>query len=170
MIPFVDLRKQHDTLSKDLNLAMLDVIETSSFIRGPALDKFEKDFASLLGAPFVRGVGSGTDALLLAIRALGIGPGDDVITVANTWISAAFAASHVGANIVLVDINPATYQIDPSCLEAAITPKTKAVIPVHMYGHPAPMKDILAICRPLGIKIIEDVAHAPMAKIDNQSV
>jgi len=170
MIPFVDLKIQLDNLADDINLAMQNVLETSSFIRGPAIKEFEEDFASMMGASFVRGVGSGTDALHLAVRALGIGPGDEVITVANTWISTAFAASYVGAKVVLVDIEPNTYQISPACLEAAITPKTKAVIPVHMYGHPAPMKEILAICRPHGIKIIEDAAHAPMAEIENQRV
>ena len=155
MIPFVDLRAQLDSIRADIDLAMAGVMETSSYIRGPALGAFEAGFARLVGADFAFGVGSGTDALHLAVRALGIGPGDEVITVANTWISTAFAASYVGADVVLVDIDPDTYQMDPACLMAAITPKTKAVIPVHLFGHPAPMDEIMAICRPRGIAVIE---------------
>ncbi|MBT3358089.1 MAG: DegT/DnrJ/EryC1/StrS family aminotransferase [Rhodospirillales bacterium] len=170
MIPFVDLRAQLDSIRADIDLAMAGVMETSSYIRGPALGAFEAGFARLVGADFAFGVGSGTDALHLAVRALGIGPGDEVITVANTWISTAFAASYVGADVVLVDIDPDTYQMDPACLMAAITPKTKAVIPVHLFGHPAPMDEIMAICRPRGIAVIEDVAQAPLAEAGGRQV
>jgi dTDP-4-amino-4,6-dideoxygalactose transaminase len=149
---------------------MASVLETSSFILGPAVSEFEQGFAQLVGAKFALGVGSGTEALHLAARALGIGPGDEVITVANTWISTAFAASYTGAKVVLVDVDPDTYQMDPHLLEKAITPNTKAVIPVHLFGHPAPMTEIIAICRPRGIKVVEDVAQAPNAMIDDQFV
>ncbi len=164
MIPFVDIKAQLDSMRSEIDDAIAGVLETSSYIRGPAIDLFENQFAKATGSKFVRGVGSGTDALHLAVRALNIGPGDEVITVPNTWISTAFAASYVGAKIVLVDINPETYQMDPDLLAQAITPNTKAVIPVHMYGHPAPMNEILEICQPHNIKIIEDVAHAPLAE------
>lgn len=170
MIPFVDLNAQRNTIKVELESAMEEVMETSSYIRGPALAQFEAGFAQLIGAHFVFGVGSGTDALHLAVRALAIGPGDEVITVANTWISTAFAASYVGAKVVFVDVDPDTYQMDPKCLQAAITPNTKAVIAVHLYGHPAPMDEIMAICRPRGIKVIEDVAQAPLAEVGGHQV
>lgn len=170
MIPFVDLRAQLDTIRADIDVSMAGVMEASSYIRGPALGAFEAGFADLVGAGFVFGVGSGTDALHLAVRALGLGPGDEVITVANTWISTAFAASYVGADVVLVDVDAATLQMDPERLNEAITPNTKAVIPVHLFGHPAPMDEIMAICRPRGIHVIEDVAQAPLAKVGGQQV
>lgn len=170
MIPFVDLNAQRNTIKAELAAAMEDVFATSSYIRGPALPKFEENFARLTGAKYVFGVGSGTDALHLAVRALGIGPGDEVVTVANTWISTAFAASYVGAKVVFVDVDPNTYQMDPNRLEEAITQNTKAVIPVHLYGHPAPMDEIMAICRPRGIKVIEDVAQAPLAEVSGRQI
>ncbi len=170
MIPFVDLHAQLNSIRAEIDPAMAEVLETSSYIRGPALDKFESGFARLVGAEFAFGVGSGTDALHLAVRALGLGPGDEVITVANTWISTAFAASYVGAKAVLVDVDPDTYQMDPDRLIEAISPNTKAVIPVHLFGHPAPMEEIMAICRPRGIKVIEDVAQAPMAEVGGRQV
>jgi len=170
MIPFVDLRAQLESIRTEVDSAMARVLETSAYIRGPALGEFEAGFARLVGAAHAFGVGSGTDALHLAVRALGIGPGDEVITVANTWISTAFAASYVGAKVVLVDMDADTYQMDPDQLAAAITPKTKAVIPVHLFGHPAPMIEIMAICRPRGIAVIEDVAQAPLAEVGGQQV
>lgn len=170
MIPFVDLHAQLESIRAELGPAMANVLETSSFIRGPALSEFEDSFARLVGAEYALGVGSGTEALQLAVRALGIGPGDEVITVANTWISTAFSASHVGAKVVLVDVDPDTYQMDTERLAEAITPNTKAVIPVHLYGHPAPMRKIMEICRPRGIKVIEDVAQAPNAKVNGKCV
>lgn len=170
MIPFVDLNAQLETIRQDLALAVESVLQSSSYIRGPALAEFEAGFARLTGAQFAIGVASGTDALHLAVRALGIGPGDEVITVANTWISTAFAASYVGAKVVFVDVDPSTYQMSPAHLEAAITPRTKAVIAVHLYGHPAPINEIMAICRPRGIKVIEDVAQAPLAEVNGTQV
>lgn len=170
IIPFVDLAVQHETLKDEMARATRAVIETSSFIRGPAVEKFENEFATAIGAKHVVGVASGTDALHLAARALGLGPGDEAITVPNTWISTAFAASYVGARPVFVDIDPVTGQMDPGKLERAITPRTKAVLPVHMFGHPAPMDRIVEICRPRGIKIIEDIAQAPLAEVNGKKV
>lgn len=164
MIPFVDLRAQYQSIKAEIDEAMESVLDSTAYIRGPALGEFEKAFASLVGVNHAIGVASGTSALHLAVRALGLGPGDEVITVANTWISTAFAVSYVGATPVLIDIDPGTYQMDVAALERAVTPNTKAVIPVHMFGHPAPMADIMDICRPRGIKIIEDVAQAPLAE------
>jgi len=146
------------------------VIETSSFIRGSSIQEFEVAFANMIGIEHAWGVASGTDALHLAARALEIGPGDEVITQTNTWISTAFAADYIGATPVFIDIDKDTYQMDIVALENAITPKTKAVIPVHMFGHPAPMDQIVKICRPRGISIIEDIAQAPLAEINGQQV
>ena len=150
--------------------AVRGIASGATFIRGPALDQFEQAFAELHGVNHAIGVGSGTDALNLAVRALGLGPGDDVITVPNTWISTVFAISHVGARPVFVDIDPTTYQMDAAALEHAITPRTRAVIPVHLFGHPAPMTDIVDICARHGIPIIEDVAQSPLAAVGGKLV
>ena len=163
-VPFVDLALQFSAMDAEIMDAVRSVAEKSSFIRGPALGEFEKKFAELHGVRHAIGVASGTDALSLAVRALGIGPGDEVITVPNTWISTVFAISHSGAVPVFVDIDPDTYQMDPVALESAITSRTKAVILVHLFGHPAPMSQIVAICRTNGIRIIEDVAQALLAR------
>jgi len=170
MIQFVDLKSQYDSIRSEIDEAIQSVIDTTSFIRGPALADFEVAFATLHGIKFAFGVGSGTDALHLAVRACQISPGDEIVTVANTWISTAFAASFVGAKPVLVDIDTDTYQMDPDALERAISAKTKAIIPVHMFGHPAPMHQIMAIAKHHGIRVIEDVAQAPCAEVDGQIV
>lgn len=163
-IPFVDLSAQYASLKDEIDSAIQDVISSTVFIRGPAVGRFEQAFADLLGVKHVCGTSSGTEALHMAIKACGIGPGDEVITSVNTWISTAFAASYVSACPVLVDIDPDTYQMDVSAIERAITPRTKAVIPVHLFGHPAPMKAIMGLCRERRIKVIEDVAQAPLAE------
>jgi dTDP-4-amino-4,6-dideoxygalactose transaminase len=169
-IPLVDLARQFADLEDEMMTAMQGVAASAAFIRGPAVGQFEDRFAALHDMPHAIGVGSGTDALNLAVRALDIGPGDEVVTQPNTWISTAFAADTVGATPVFADIDPATYQMDPASLERVITPNTKAVIPVHMFGHPAPMTEIEAICKERGIRIIEDVAQAPLARIDGRLV
>lgn len=169
-IPLVDLSAQYENLKNEIDAAISGVIASNGFILGEAVGAFETEFSSALGASHVCALSSGTEALHMAVRALGIGPEDEVITVVNTWISTAFAISYVGATPVFVDIDPDTYQMDPKALEKAITPRTKAVIPVHMYGHPAPMTEIMEICRPRGIKVIEDAAQAPMAKVDGRTV
>ena len=169
-IPFVDLLTQHRNPQSQINQAIESVIVGSGYIRGPQIEEFETAFAEMIGLNYIRGVASGTDALHLALRALDIGPGDEVITQTNTWISTAFAANHVGATPVLVDIDPDTLQMDIAALEQAITPNTKAVIPVHLFGHPAPMDQIVEICRTRNIKIIEDIAQAPLAELNGQMV
>jgi len=170
MLPFVDLHAQHKSLESEIDVAIKKVIEESSFINGPSVSEFEQKFGELHGVRHAFGVASGTDALHLAVRACGIGPGDEVVTVTNTWISTAFSVSYVGAKPVLCDVDPETHQMDPDFLKKVITDKTKAVIPVHMFGHPAPMIEIMEICNPLGIRIIEDVAQAPMASVNDQPV
>ncbi|MAE45119.1 MAG: hypothetical protein CMF63_09170 [Magnetovibrio sp.] len=163
-IPFVDLAKQFSLIKNDVMPAIGSVAEEAAFIRGPALTDFEERFADLHNIKHAIGVASGTDALSISVRTLEIGPGDEVVTVPNTWISTAFAISHAGATPVFVEINPDTHQMDPAALEKALTPRTKAVIPVHLFGHPAPMSDIGPICQRRGIKIVEDVAQAPLAR------
>ncbi|OHC83119.1 MAG: erythromycin biosynthesis sensory transduction protein eryC1 [Rhodospirillales bacterium RIFCSPLOWO2_12_FULL_67_15] len=170
MVPFVDLKAQYHSLKAEIDRAMTEVIESSSFIRGPALAAFEREFAAAVGARHAIGVASGTDALNLALRALDLGPGDEAITVPNTWISTAFAVSHAGARLAFVDIDPATGQMDADDLGRALTPRTKAVLPVHMFGHPAPMDRIMAICRPRGIRVVEDIAQAPLAEVHGKKV
>jgi len=167
-IPFVDLHAQYESLQDDISRAMQEVISSSAFIRGPQLGQFEKDFAKAQGVSRAIGVASGTDALDLAVRALGIGPGDEVITVSNTWISTVFAISKVGATPVIVDIDPDSHQIDVEAVRAAISERTRAIIPVHLFGHPAPVDQIVDICRPLGIFVIEDVAQAPLATLNGK--
>ena len=170
MVPFVDLLAQYHSLKSEIDRAMADVIGQSTYIRGPALAVFEREFAAVVGARHAIGVASGTDALNLAVHVLGLGPGDEAITVPNTWISTVFAISHVGARPVFVDIDPATWQIDADKLERALTPRTKAVLAVHMFGHPAPMDRIMALCRPRGIRVIEDIAQAPLAEVGGRKV
>jgi dTDP-4-amino-4,6-dideoxygalactose transaminase len=170
MVPFVDLIAQYNSLKAEIDRAVADVIEHSTFIRGPALAAFEREFAAAVGARHAIGVASGTDALNLVIRALDLGPGDEAITVPNTWVSTAYAVSHVGARLVFVDIDPTTGQMDADKLERALTPRTKAVLPVHMFGHPAPMDRIADICRGRGIRVVEDIAQAPLAEVNGKKV
>lgn len=159
-VPFVDLKAQYLSIKDEVDEAMRSVVESCRYVGGAPVDAFEESFARYCEADHAIGVANGTDALQLALRALGIGPGDEVITVANTFIATAAAIYSVGARPVLVDIDPETYTIDPAQIEAAITPRTKAVIPVHLYGQPADMDPILDICRRRGIAVIEDAAQA----------
>jgi dTDP-4-amino-4,6-dideoxygalactose transaminase len=163
-IPFVDLRVQYQALRDEVEPAMQSVLERGAFIMGPEHQGFEQAFARYLGVRHCLGVATGTDALELALRALGLGPGDEVITVPNTFIATTEAISHVGATIRWVDVDPRTYNLDPAQLEAAITPRTRAVLPVHLYGQPAHMEPILAIARRHGLKVIEDCAQAHGAR------
>ena len=169
-IPLVDVCAQNSALSDEIKTAIGGVINSSTFIGGDEVETFEKSFAQRHGGGYVIGVGSGSDALNLALQSLDLKPGDEVITVPNTWISTVFAISHSGATPVFADINPETYQIDIAQLEKRITPSTRAVVAVHMFGHPAPMNEIVAICRPKGIRVIEDVAQAVDAELDGKLV
>ncbi|HET7036996.1 MAG TPA: DegT/DnrJ/EryC1/StrS family aminotransferase [Thermomicrobiaceae bacterium] len=169
-VPFVDLKAQYASIKDEIDTAMGSVVETCRFVGGSPVEEFEGAFARFCDVRYAVGVGNGTDALELALRALGIGPGDEVITVANTFIATAAAIYAVGAKPVLVDIEPSTYMIDPAQIEAAITPKTRAVIPVHLYGQPADMDPILAICRPRGIAVVEDAAQAHGAEYKGRRI
>ena len=159
-IPFVDLKTQYRNLRAELDPALQSVLERGAFIMGPEMRDFEQAFADYLGARHCLGVANGTDALELAVRACGLGPGDEVITVPNTFIATTEAISHAGASLRWVEVDPRTYNLDPARLEAAITPRTRAVLPVHLYGQPADMDPILDVALRHNLLVIEDCAQA----------
>lgn len=162
-VPFVDLRRQYLSIKDEIDAAIQSVINDSAFIGGRSnkyVTKFEEEWAAYLGAKHVVGCANGTDALEMVLEAMEIGPGDEVIVPAMTWISTAGAVARVGATPVLVDIHPDYYTLDASLIEPAITERTKAIIPVHLYGLPAEMDEILAIARKHNLKVIEDAAQA----------
>jgi dTDP-4-amino-4,6-dideoxygalactose transaminase len=159
-IPFVDLKAQHTPLRAEIDAAIAKVIDTCSFILGPQVAAFEKSFAAFVGADTAIGVSDGLDALTLALRAADVGPGDEVILPANTFIATALAATQAGARVVPVDCNPRTWEIDVAAVAAAITPRTKAIMPVHLYGMAADMDPILSIARTHGLAVVEDAAQA----------
>lgn len=159
MISLVDLTAQYHSIKKEIDAAVLSTLESGHFILGPQVVKFEESVAAYLGVKHAIGLASGTDALVIALRALNIGEGDEVIIPAYTFFATAGTVMSVGAKPVIVDVDAESYQIDVSKIEAAITPKTKAIIPVHLYGHPAEMNPILEIARRHGLKVIEDNAQ-----------
>ncbi len=159
-IPQADLRAQYETIKDEIIPAITAVIEKTQFVRGSATRQFEEDFARYCETEHAVAVGNGTDALLLALRAVGIGEGDEVITTPFTFTATGEAIHWVGAKPVFVDIDENNYTIDASKIEAAITDKTRAIIPVHLYGHPAEMDAILSIARKHDLKVIEDAAQA----------
>lgn len=159
-IPLVDLQAQYAAIHEEVDEAIRRVVESAQFIMGPDVAAFEAEFAAWCGVPHCVGVGSGTAALELTLRALGVEPGHEVVTVAHTFIATAEAISAVGAKPVFVDIDPLTYTLDPDAFAAAITPRTRAVIPVHLYGQPADMTQIGAIAAQHGIAVVEDAAQA----------
>jgi dTDP-4-amino-4,6-dideoxygalactose transaminase len=162
-IPFVDLYRQYTALKNEVDSAIADVIRHSSFIRGPHVDVFEENFAKLLGVPHCVSCANGTDAIYILLKAMGIGPGDEVITTAHSWISTSETITQTGARVVFCDTDAETFCIDPIKLKALVTSRTKAIIPVHLYGHPADMDPILAVAREHGLKVIEDCAQAHLA-------
>jgi dTDP-4-amino-4,6-dideoxygalactose transaminase len=159
-IPFVDLKSQYASIKSEIDGAIADVISKTAFIGGPHLKAFETAFAGFCKVKHCVGVGNGTDALFIALRALGIGDGDEVITAANSFIATSEAITMAGAKPVFVDIDPATYNIAVAGIEEKITPKTKAIIPVHLYGQPTEMDTILEIARKNNLKVVEDAAQA----------
>ncbi len=169
-IPFVDLRAQYASLAPEVQRAISDVFERGDFVLGEAVALFEGEFAAYCEAEHAVGVDSGTSALELALRALGIGPGDEVITVANTFVATASAISCTGARPVFVDINPATYNMDVSRIEEAVTTRTTAIIPVHLYGQPADMDSILEIAQRHNLAVIEDACQAHGARYKGRRV
>lgn len=159
-IPFSDIRAGNDSLREEINLAIQQVIDTGAFAGGPFVEDFEKDFAAYCGAEYALGLGSGTDALWLALLALDVGPGDEVITVPSTFMATAEAITYCGAKPVFVDIDERTYTMNPECIEKAITVRTKAIIPVHLFGQTADMDPIMEIARNHGLHVVEDACQA----------
>ena len=159
-IPLVDLKSQYESIKGEIDSVISEVISKTAFIGGPYLKSFEDAFAKFCNTKHCIGVGNGTDALFIVLRALGIGQGDEVITVANSFIATSEAITAAGARVVFVDINPQTYNIDVKKIEEKITKKTKAIIPVHLYGQPADMDPILDLARKYNLKVIEDAAQA----------
>lgn len=169
-VPFVDLKAQYLNHKQEIDQAIANVINDTAFIGGKYVEEFEQNYAKEYGFKHVVGVGNGTDALFIAMKALGIGPGDEVITVCNTWISTSETISLTGARPVFVDIEPDFYDINADQIEQKITDRTRAIIPVHLYGQPANIEKVLEIARKYGLYVIEDCAQAHFAKFGNKYV
>ncbi len=169
-VPLVDLHAQYLTLKAEILAAFEEVLESMHLFLGPQLQAFEQSFAAYCGCRYGIGVSSGTDALALALRACDIGPGDEVITVSNTFIATAEAIAMVGATPIFVDIDPETYLMDWRQLSTAFTPRTRAVLPVHLYGHAAEMQPILDFAHAHGLRVIEDASQAHGATYQGQRV
>lgn len=159
-VPFLDISAGNEPLRAEIDAAIHEVIDASAFAGGSFVDRFEEEFAAFCGCPHAIGVGSGTEALWLALLGLGVGPGDEVITVPNSFMATAEAITYCGATPVFADVDPNTYTMDPAHLHKAITPKTKAIIPVHLFGQPADMDPILEIAGLYGLPVIEDACQA----------
>lgn len=169
-IPVFDLTRQYATLEAEIQAALHQTLARGRYILGEEVAAFEQEFSAACGAAHAIGVGSGTDALLLALRACDIGPGAEVITVAHTAVATVAAIELAGARPVLVDIDPRRYTLDPALVEAAITPRTRAIIPVHLYGCPADLAPILEIAARRGLRVIEDCAQAHGARYRERPV
>jgi dTDP-4-amino-4,6-dideoxygalactose transaminase len=170
MIPLVDLRAQYLSIKSEVDAAIKRVLDSCQFTLGREVCAFEEEFATYCGVPYGVGVNSGTSALHLALLAAGVGPGDEVVTTPFTFVATVAAIQYAGATPVFIDIDPATYTLDPARLEAAITPRTKAVVPVHLYGQPADMAPVLAIARRRRLAVIEDACQAHGADYQGRRV
>lgn len=170
-IPFADIKKQYQSIKGEVHDAMNEVLDDTAFIRGKYVDRFETNLAQMHGVKNCIGVANGTDAIYLALRALDIGPGDEVITVCNSWISTSEVISQVGAKVKFIDIEPDNYNMDVNQLESVINTNTKAIIPVHLYGQPVKDLDkLIEIARKYSIFVIEDCAQAIFSTYKNQYV
>lgn len=167
-IPLVDLQIQSQALKEEVLRRMGDVIDGARYILGREVQEFEEVFAKYCGVDHCIGMANGTEAIHMAIRALDIGPGDEVITAGNSFAATGFAIAHAGADAVFVDIDPTDYNIDVSLIEQAITERTKAIIPVHLYGQPARMREICELAKAYNLKVIEDSAQGHGGEIDGQ--
>jgi dTDP-4-amino-4,6-dideoxygalactose transaminase len=170
MIPFVDLRSQYSGIKAEIHAAITHILESTQFVLGEEVERFEREFAAMHQAEHGIAVNSGTSALHLALLGAGVGPGDEVITVPFTFVATAAAIGYTGARPVFVDIDPATFTMDVDKLARAITPKTKAILPVHLYGHPADMDPILDIAAEHGVTVIEDACQAHAAAYKGRPV
>jgi len=169
-VPFVNLRAQYESIKNEIDIAIQSVVNDTAFIGGKYVKQFEEEFAKYCNSQYCIGVGNGTDALFIALKALRIGSGDEVITVANSFIATSEAITASGAKVIFVDCHRDFYTIDVEKIEEKITDKTKAIIPVHLYGHPADMNRILEIAKRYNLYVIEDCAQAHGAKYHNQKV
>lgn len=169
-MPFLDLTRQHRRLAHEIEAAISGVVRRGVFVIGPEVAAFEEEFARYVGARFAVGVGSGTEALHLALRACGVRPGDEVVTVSHTAVATVAAVELSGARPVLVDVDPATCTIDPALVERAISPRTKVVLPVHLYGTPADMSSVLSVAMRHGLRVVEDCAQAHGARYGGRRV
>lgn len=169
-IPLVDLRAQYQTIKREIKTALEDVLENMQLFLGPQVQAFEREFAAYCGCSHGVGISSGTDALALALRACNIGPGDEVITVANTFIATVEAIALVGATPVFVDVDPETYTMDTRQLERMFSPHTRAILPVHLYGHPADMQPVMEFAHKHDLRVIEDASQAHGATYQGQKV
>ncbi len=162
-IPLFDLRAQYLSLKPEIDAAMASVIDKTAFIRGPFVEAFEKEYAAAVGAKHCVSVANGTDAIFIILKMLGVGPGDEVITTANSWIATSEVITQCGARPVFVDVEDDYHTIDPALIEAKITPRTKGLLPVHLLGQPADMTRILEIAQRRGLWVIEDCAQCHLA-------
>ncbi|WP_314955445.1 DegT/DnrJ/EryC1/StrS family aminotransferase [Bradyrhizobium cosmicum] len=169
-VPYADLGLQYQSIKDEIDRAIAAVIRDSAFIRGPYVDAFEREFADAARVKHCVSCANGTDALYLAMAALKVKPGDEVITTAHSWISTSAMITQAGATVVFCDTDGETFTIDPAAIEAAITPRTVGIIPVHLYGQPADMDAIMAIARKHGLWVVEDCAQAHLAQYKGQAV
>lgn len=169
-IPLVDLKAQYRSIQGEIDGVVAKVLASCAFIGGPYLKSFEENFAAYCGTKYCIGVGNGTDALFIALKALGIGTGDEVITAANSFIATSEAITMTGARVVFADIDPATYNIDVKDIERIVTAKTKAVIPVHLYGQPVDLEPIVSLARKHGMKVVGDAAQAHGAEYKGKKI
>lgn len=170
MIPFLDLGAAYRELKTEIDQAVARVLDSGWYILGPEVEAFEAEWAAYCEAGHAVGLANGLDALILSLRALGVGPGDEVIVPSNTYIATWLAASAVGAKPVPVEPDPLTHNIDPALIEAAITPRTKVLLPVHLYGQPADLDPVLDIARRHGLKVVEDAAQAHGARYKGKRI
>jgi dTDP-4-amino-4,6-dideoxygalactose transaminase len=169
-VPYLDLPAQMRGLRKEIDIAIARTLDNCSFCLGPDVVQFEKDFARFCGAEHCVAFNSGTSALHIALLLLNLGPGDEVITTPCTFVATSWAISYVGAKPVYVDIDDATFNLDPKLVERAITSRTKAIMPVHLYGHPADLDPLLAICRKHNLALVEDAAQAHAATYKGRTI
>jgi len=169
-VPYLDLKAQYQSIKPEIDAAIARVLDSCQFVLGSEVAEFEKEFAGYCGTAECVALNSGTSALHLALLAAGVGPGDEVITVPFTFVASVAAVIYAGARPVLIDIDPRSFTLDPGAIEAAVTPRTKAILPVHLYGQPADMDPIMEIARQRGLVVIEDAAQAHGAKYKGRPV
>jgi len=169
-VPFADLHAQYQSIKSEIDAAIESVIKSSAFIRGPFVEKFEDEFAKAIGVNHCVSCANGTDAIYIAMHALGVKAGDEVITTSHSWIATSETISQIGAKVVFCDTDKDSFTIDASQIEAKITPRTVGIIPVHLYGQPADMDAIMAIAKKHNLWVIEDCAQAHLARYKGQNV